>query len=321
YDADIIKNIEEPDNPRHQMIATDIFWRLQQGETLNYMEIAHAQLSSLTRNFIVKYSDDQAFNYEDYTPISDNKDKLPFFKLLSVDNTRMKHLQFMARFLLLEINDGPADVGDKKIEEFINNAKEDNGIDNLSYENTPEAKATIKTLNTFYDIFKDDPIVDSKSGIKEFSVEYFIISTYLLIRHLGKHYVIDEKSKQNIKDFIYSFHKRWKTFDEATDVELLTFSNRRQQAEKDIEARDIILRKLFFEYLQKNNLEIIEKDAKRAKSDLNLIINTEKEAYVSWSNFQADHVLPHSKGGKTIVDNGELLCARHNLSKGAKINH
>src|SRR5699024_1328807 len=165
YDADIIKNIEEADNPRHQMIATDIFWRLQQGETLNYMEIAHAQLSSLTRNFIVKYSDDQAFNYEDYTPISDNKDKLTFFKLLNVDNTRMKHLQFMARFLLLEINDGPADVGDKKIEEFINNAKEDNGIDNLSYENTPEAKATIKTLNTFYDIFKDDPIVDSKSGI------------------------------------------------------------------------------------------------------------------------------------------------------------
>src|SRR5699024_10708679 len=193
YDADIIKNIEEPDNPRHQMIATDIFWRLQQGETLNYMEIAHAQLSSLTRNFIVKYSDDQAFNYEDYTPISDNKDKLPFFKLLSVDNTRMKHLEFMGRFLLLEINDGPADVGDKKIEEFINNAKEDNGIDNLLYENTPEPKATIKTLNTFYDIFKDDPIVDSKSGIKEFSVEYFIISTYLLIRHLGKHYVIDEK--------------------------------------------------------------------------------------------------------------------------------
>src|SRR5699024_1129760 len=268
---------------------------------------------------------------------SDNKDKLPFFKLLSVDNTRMKHLQFMARFLLLEINDGPADVGDKKIEEFINNAKEDNGIDNLSYENTPEAKATIKTLNTFYDIFKDDPIVDSKSGIKEFSVEYFIISTYLLIRHLGKHYVIDEKSKQNIKDFIYSFHKRWKTFDEATDVELLTFSNRRQQAEKDIEARDIILRKLFFEYLQKNNSEIIEKDAKRAFSELDRIIIyrkdkglcqqclregiPEKEAYVSWSNFQADHVLPHSKGGKTIVDNGELLCARHNLSKGAKIKH
>src|SRR5699024_6900170 len=109
YQADTIKNIEEPHNPKHQMIATEIFWRLQQGETLNYMEIAHAQLSSLTRNFNVKYADDQAFNYKDYTPIHKNKDKLPFFKLLSVDNTRMKHLQFIARFLLLEIGKGSAD--------------------------------------------------------------------------------------------------------------------------------------------------------------------------------------------------------------------
>jgi hypothetical protein len=31
---------------------------------------------------------------------------------------------------------------------------------------------------------------------------------------------------------------------------------------------------------------------------------------------QADHVLPHSKGGKTIIENGELLCSYHNLSKG-----
>jgi hypothetical protein len=102
YQADIIKDIDEPHNPKHQIIATEIFWRLQQGETLNYMEVAHAQLSSLTRNFIVKYSDDQTFDYENYAPINDNKDKLPFFKLLSVDNVRMKHLQFMARFLMLE---------------------------------------------------------------------------------------------------------------------------------------------------------------------------------------------------------------------------
>ena len=61
YQADVIKDIEEPNNVKHQIVATEIFWRLQQGETLNYMEVAHAQLSSLTRNFIVKYADDQTF--------------------------------------------------------------------------------------------------------------------------------------------------------------------------------------------------------------------------------------------------------------------
>src|SRR5699024_7931899 len=64
YQADVIKNIEAPSNVKHQIIATEIFWRLQQGESLNYMEVAHAQLSSLTRNFIVKYADDQTFDYE-----------------------------------------------------------------------------------------------------------------------------------------------------------------------------------------------------------------------------------------------------------------
>src|SRR5690606_9193688 len=48
YQADIIKDIEKPNEVKHQIIATEIFWRLQQGETLNYMEVAHAQLSSLT---------------------------------------------------------------------------------------------------------------------------------------------------------------------------------------------------------------------------------------------------------------------------------
>ena len=33
-----------------------------------------------------------------------------------------------------------------------------------------------------------------------------------------------------------------------------------------------------------------------------------------------DHILPYSKGGTSNkVENVQLLCARHNLSKGAKI--
>ena len=32
------------------------------------LEVAHTQLSSLTRNFIVKYSDNQTFDYSKYEP-------------------------------------------------------------------------------------------------------------------------------------------------------------------------------------------------------------------------------------------------------------
>lgn len=336
YQADVIKDIEKPNDVNHQLIATEIFWRLQQGESLNYMEVAHAQLSSLTRNFIVKYADDQTFDYDKYEPIDSNPDKMPFFSLLNVDNIRMKHLQFMARFIMIEQGGGYSDLSDRRIEDFIHSSKLDDGIGNLDFENEPEAKAVLKTLRVFYEIFKDDPMLDSKSGIKELSVEYFIISMYLLVRHLHKYYFLDDKTKAAIRDFVHSFHKRWKTYDDSVDTDLLAFSNKRQQGEKELETRDIILRQIFFEYLRENNVELIEKDEKRAFSELDRIILyrtgkglcqqclreglSENEAKVSWSNYQADHVVPHSKGGRTTLDNAELLCSFHNGSKGAKTN-
>lgn len=336
FQADVILNIENPSSVEHQIIATEIFWRLQQGESLNYMEIAHAQLSSLSRNFIVKYSDDLTFDYSKYEPIDSNPDKMPFFKLLNVENDRMKHLQFMARFLLIEKANGYADLSDKKIAEFIDVEKVEDGIGNYSFESKPIAQNVIKNLKLFHRVFENDPMLDEKNGIKELSVEYFIVSVYMLIRHIRENYVIDDSVCQIIKEFVYSFHLRWKTYDEASDTDLLTFSNRRQQGEHDLETRDIILRQIFFQYLKDNKFELIEKDSNRAFSELERIIiyrkgkgfcqkclregKSENESKVSWSNYQADHVLPHSKGGKTDVENGELLCSYHNLSKGNKTN-
>ena len=335
YQADVIKNIEEPSNVEHQIIATEIFWRLQQGESLNYMEVAHAQLSSLSRNFIVKYSDDLTFDYEAYKAIDSNPNKLDFFKLLDVNNDRMKHLQFMARFLLIEKANGYTDLSDKKITEFINEYKTQDGIGNYSFENEKTGIKVKTNLNTFYSIFKDDSMLDENNGIKEFSTEYFIISIYMLVRHLRMHYALDDSIKVYVKNFVYAFYKRWKTYDEGTDNDLLTFSNRRQQGETDLEVRDMILRQIFFKYVSDNNIDLKEKDTNRAFSELQRILIyrkgkglcqqclrenvPEKEARVSWSKYQADHVLPHSKGGETIISNGELLCATHNLSKGNRV--
>lgn len=38
---------------------------------------------------------------------------------------------------------------------------------------------------------------------------------------------------------------------------------------------------------------------------------------VGWDNWQADHIIAHSKGGKTTVANRQLACVDCNLSKGA----
>lgn len=300
------------------------------------MEIAHAQLSSLSRNFIVKYADDQTFDYDKYVPKDNNPDKLDFFKLLNVDNNRMKHLQFMARFTMIESSkDGYTDLSDKRIEDFINDFKQEDGVGNYSFENRIESKAVLSVLKEFYHIFKDDPMLDESTGIKEFSVEYFIISTYMLIRHLKKFYVIDDNLREIIMSFVHDFHQRWKTFKENEDFDMLNFTNHRQQGENDLIIRDRIIRQAFFEYLAKNNFELIEKDTKRAFSELERIIiyrkangicleclaegKNETEAQVSWSDYQADHVIPHAKGGQTSLENAQLLCSVHNQRKSDKM--
>ena len=71
------------------------------------MEIAHARLSSLIRNFLVKYADDITFDYVQYAPVEHNRNKHPFFRIISRDNEHMEHLSLLARMLLVEKHAGP----------------------------------------------------------------------------------------------------------------------------------------------------------------------------------------------------------------------
>lgn len=40
---------------------------------------------------------------------------------------------------------------------------------------------------------------------------------------------------------------------------------------------------------------------------------------LDWRDIHVDHVMPHSKGGATTIENGRLLCSKCNLAKGAKL--
>jgi hypothetical protein len=331
YDVDRIKDIDNPQSPDHQNIATEIFWRLQQGEALNFMEIAHARLSSLVRNFIVKYSDDIAFDYSNYKPLDNNPNKHKFFELLDRKNDRMQHLSLMGRMLLIEQADGAVDIRDTALGEIIDNSKKKDGVGNTKYENEPKAKALLSTLNIFYEIFKDDSAIDENNGVKELKIEYFIISLFMLLRHLRLHYALDDIHKKVFIDFTYHFHNRWKEHKED-DLEIQIFQNNRQQSVQDLEARDYIIRQLYFEFLEEKNIQVKSLDSKRAFNEAERIRiyrrdqgicqvclkegKSEKEYTVSWNNFQADHIIPWIKGGQTTEENAQVLCGFHNSQKG-----
>ena len=166
YSVDLIKRIDSPKSPAHQKIATTIFWRLQQGEPLNFMEIAHAQLSSLLRNFLVKYADDITFDFTKYQPVDGNKDKHPFFRIIDRGNERMQHLSLLGRLLLIERADGPTEVKDEAIGDWIDKTEVPDGIGNLGFEKDPIAVNLLRTLNACNEIFRADPAIDEKAGGK-----------------------------------------------------------------------------------------------------------------------------------------------------------
>ena len=334
YDADVVRGIDDPRNSQHQKIATEIFWRLQQGESLNFMEIAHARLASLVRNFVVKYADDITFDFSEYKPIDSNPDKHKFFNIYSRDNDRMQHLLLLTRFLLLEKANGATELKDSAVAEFIDETIAPDGIGNETYEKNPLAQAVISNLKTFYEIFKDDPMLDEKTGLKELNRDYTTISFYLLLRHLKNNYILNEESKKLFHDFLINeFYPRWSNVaDEDNDV--LLFSSNRQMDQNSIETRSQILRQLFFEFVTKQGAEMLTKDDQRNFNESQKIAiyrrdkglcqmcmsegKTEKESQVSWSEYEADHITAHSNGGPTDIGNAQVLCRPHNRKKSGK---
>lgn len=336
YTADIVKDIHDPRDKEHQEIATEIFWRLQQGETLNYMEVAHSQLSSLARNFVVKYADDIRFDYESYKPIDFNNDKHKFFQIIQRNNDRMQHLALLTRFLLIEDNtsDGIPEIKHTDVQDYIVKYKREDGIANFQMEEMPHAKRVLKHLSLFHEIFKNDSMIDNNSGVKELKIEYFIISLYLLLKHLNQYYVFDDNEKRIFKSFVIYFHERW-SYRRENDRDVLIFSDNRQQSGAEIETRDRIIRQIFFEFIKDKEFSMITKDERREFNEAQRIRiyrhdnglcqmcleegKPEKEAQVSWSEYDADHVIPHSLGGATDEENAQVLCRYHNRVKGASI--
>ncbi len=338
YNADIIKGIENPFDARHVQVASDIFWRLQQGEKLNALETAHSRLTSTVRNFMVKYADDYDFDFAKYSEIDPNdKHKHVFFKnLYGRTNRRMEHLGMLAKLLLTEQADGPTDTRDSAITALIEKTKDsENGIGDLSFEKEPGAKSLLRTLSTLSDIFEGDPQLDRTKGAIPFRYDFFVVSAYLLLRHLTRYYVFDSTERALLREFLYEFYNRTRLVraEAVSDESASRFVQFRQQGRAETLERHQIIRHEFFVYARKNCHQILTLDPRRAfyederiaiyfkdRKRCKLCIEEgkpDRECIVPWSEFEADHVLPHSKGGQTLIDNGQVLCRMHNKQKGA----
>jgi hypothetical protein len=161
---------------------------------------------------------------------------------------------------------------------------------------------------------------------------YSVISLYLIISYLQELFVVSDREEQ-IADWFINFETsrhqqdRLSEDDPNVDPYLLTY---REKTSHSTDAIDSL--KWRHEYLLEKLFEaipdLIQKDAQRAFTREQRMAIYRRDGmtckvklkchgvHCEWDNWHADHVVAHSKGGQTTVNNARVACPACNLAKG-----
>jgi hypothetical protein len=268
-----------------------MFDRLQRGMPLTAGERLNAKFGNM-HNFISEIS------------------QHPFLKNINIRDYRGAFHQISAQMTCLELY-GLSDVKFRNLENMYDYYKT---FDN----NSKEAQQIKKILNFLLKAFPNlTPELHTRAGI---------VSLYLLTSELLKDYSI--KDKENlIHDFMIDFENNLIMAEEAgSDVELLKYLSaisHSSDGANSIKTRHEIIRKYFFLFAT----ELEPLDSSRGFTEAQKIAIFRKDngicricrEKVEWNHFHADHIIPYCRGGKTSVGNGQVLCPKDNLQKGANL--
>ena len=236
-----IKNLD------HQRTAIDLFKRMQQSTKTSLIEELHAELFSISRNFIVKYASEDIYDITELKSIK-NEHCHDFFKIINRKDDRMQGLLLMAKLALLEEKGEITTVSDKKIKEFIIDNIQKDGAENYDYERRESARKCIKTLDLMSEIFRD--ATRKKEGqIKNLDTESVIISFYLLIRFLNDNYILDRDATEALLEFYNEFYDSFKT-KKIKDKYIGIFASSTQLNENRMLIRDAIIKMFFFKFMK-----------------------------------------------------------------------
>jgi len=231
-----------------------------------------------------------------------------FTDIINVKDSRASYYQMGSQITALEIN-GIKDVKFKNLEELHNEYKFDVDSD--------KAQKIKKVVNFLSRISADK--------IPELHTRAEVVSLYLLVSQMMDEYAM--KGRENlVKLFVIEFNKKLvKAEEENTDVELLNYLSsisHSSDSANSIRTRHEILTAYFLLFAQ----DLLPLDSNRGFSEAQRIAIYRKDNGICQKcsnkvpydkSFHADHITPHSKGGLTIVKNGQLLCSKCNQSKGA----
>lgn len=232
-----------------------------------------------------------------------------FFNKVNFPLQRYKSYHLAAKLMLLE-DRGITDVGPQNINDFFMKEKD-----------LDEHSSIIVQLNGILNYLN----ISFSDKTPELSSDSWIINIYLLVSNLMKKYVM----KGREKDVFYFFIDFWKEVENSKktgigDPEIVMFSNSNSSgttSKKNIEIRFSIITKKFvgrysdlqfkdpnryFDHYEK--VEIFRRDKGICQAC---------GIGVKWDDYEADHIIAHTKGGITKIENGQVLCKICNGKKGS----
>ena len=276
----------------------EMFLRLQNGTTLKAQEKRNAMPGNM-RDFIKELTIH------------------PFFEeSVNFKNSRYNHDLVLSQLALLELTGEPTNVKNKDLNNMYMEQKEFN-------KSSDKARKINRTLDYLHKCFPEKTPELTR---------YSVISLYTIASKLLDNYVV--------KDFHEDFHSWFVEFeqwrkeevqkgDEFGDSKAITYHHKTQHttdSEDSIKWRQAyLLEKLFEKYpdiLLKDDQRIFTQEQRvviwrRDKGICQVRLKCEGDK-CDWDNWEADHKIPHSSGGKTTVSNGQVACIPCNRAKGAR---
>jgi hypothetical protein len=271
----------------------EMFTRLNNGETLTAAEKRNAMPGNM-KDFVRELALHPLFG------------KVPF------KNTRYAFDQVCAQMTCLELAGGPTDTKAKNLKDMYK--------DRVRFEKNGLVARKIKRVLNFL----DTAFTDKTPELRKQNV----VSLYLLISELMEKYAISGKEATFREWFIAFENERRLEQDEPEDErqpEWIRYQETVIQAvdsKPSIEFRHKTLMTSFLLYCP----ELEPLDSQRAFTEEQRVTIFRKyngicqscKKEIKWDEFQADHKVPFSRGGKTTVANGQLLCTTCNIAKRAK---
>ncbi len=239
----------------------------------------------------------------------------PLFGSCRFDNSRYTYDLIAAQMIRLELEGGPCNIKNADLNRMYETGKD---LD----VNGPKPKKVKRVLDFLLQAFPQ------KTPELE---RYSCVSLYLMVSHLMEKYVYSGLA-QDLHNWFIEFEQyrnQQKTLGaDDCDPEILSYHDKTSHStdsEDSIAWRHEYLLRKFFEHtpnieLKDNNrlfsheqrLAIWRRD--RGTCQLRLRCSGKR---CEWDNWEADHKVPWSQGGKTVVENGQVACPECNSAKGA----